>query len=195
LKRLIANPLTIVVAVTVLASLAAVVPAHSSGMIFGVRPGQLVQRAYFGADMGRVVPMVGLDFLGISASVEDVDISASIYVPHVGARFYFGPPRAAGNVVPYIEGSLMFSFATADLGGADELEDLVKDALGFWGVGVLFGAEYFFTDRFSVAGEYGLHYLKDSIDATGDDPDAILEADVDAGFKTSYTGVALNFHF
>lgn len=167
-------------------------------MLFGVRPGQLMQRAYFGADMGRIVPMVGLDFLSISVEAEDADISAALYIPHVGARFYFGAPRAAGNVVPYIEGSLMYSFASADLGGASEFESMVEDILGFWGIGVLFGAEYFFSDRFSVAGEYGLHYLMDSAEISLEGGDIIedpIETEIKAGIKTSYTGVALSFHF
>jgi hypothetical protein len=165
-------------------------------MIFGVRPGQLLQRAYFGADMGRMVPMIGLDYVGISVGMEDTDISGSLFVPHVGARFYFGPPRAEGNVVPYIEGSLMYSYASVSVGeGAEEYEDLAKDILGFWGIGVLFGAEYFFSDRFSVAGEYGFHYLKDSVDLTLEDIEEPIDEEVSAAFKTSYTGVALSFHF
>ncbi|MFZ1945937.1 MAG: hypothetical protein WAW06_00125 [bacterium] len=195
MKMSMSKPLVTVAAVAVLAGLVAAMPAQSAGYIFGVRPGQLLQRAYFGADMGKFVPMVGLDYLGVSLEADDLDISASLFVPHVGARMYFGGARAAGNVVPYIEGSLMYSFAMVNLGeGASELEDIVEDALGFWGIGVLFGAEYFFSDRFSVAGEYGLHYLKDTIDLGGE-IEEMADSEVKAGLKTTYTGVALSFHF
>jgi hypothetical protein len=141
------------------------------------------------------VPMVGLDYLGVSLEADELEVSGSLLVPHVGARIYFGGTRAAGNVVPYIEGSLMYSFAMTDLGeGANELEDVVEDALGFWGIGLLFGAEYFFSDRFSVAGEYGLHYLKDTIDMGGE-IEEMADSEVTAGLKTPYTGVALSYHF
>jgi len=196
-KRSISKPLITVATVAILAGLVAAMPAQSAGYIFGVRPGQLLQRAYFGADMGKFVPMVGLDYLGVSLEAEGLDVSGSLFVPHVGARMYFGGARAAGNVVPYIEGSLMYSFAMTDLGegeGAGALEDVVEDALGFWGIGLLFGAEYFFSDRFSVAGEYGLHYLKDTIDLGGEIEET-ADGEITAGLKTSYTGVALSFHF
>jgi hypothetical protein len=197
LKRLFDKPLALVVGATLLVGLVATAPAHSSGMIFGVRPGQLLQKAYFGADMGSIVPMVGLDFLSVSVSAEDADISAGVYIPHIGARYYFGGTRTTGNVIPYVEGSLMFSYATADLGGATEYESMVEDILGFWGIGAIFGAEYFFSDRFSVAGEYGLHYLKDSADLNIEDSDIVdaFEAKIDAALKTTYVGAAISFHF
>jgi len=59
--------------------LSSTMPALCGGWIFGVRPGSTVESAFFGADMGTVTPIVGLDFLGVSVSVEDDDLSASMF--------------------------------------------------------------------------------------------------------------------
>jgi hypothetical protein len=180
--------------------LASTVPALCGGWIFGVRPGSTVESAFFGADMGTVTPIVGLDFLGVTVTVEDADISASMYIPHFGARIYMGGAGSTGAVVPYVQGTFMKSFASIDLGGADAaLEDAVADLLSFYGIGLAFGAEYFFADRFSLGGEYGLRYIKTSGELELEldilDEPISMDSDLEVSYRTSYAGVSLNFHF
>jgi hypothetical protein len=197
-KRVITRPMSLAAAVAVLVALVATAPAHCSGIIFGVRPGQMTQSAYIGTKMGSLVPMVGLDFLALSVSAEDTDMSASIYIPHAGVRVYLGSQNAVGSVRPYLEGSFMYSIASVDLGGLGAIEKTIEDVLTFWGFNAIFGAEYSFSERFGVSGEYGLRYIKDtakiSIDA-GDIITTPVETKLDAAFKSSYVAVGLNFHF
>ena len=182
-------------AVAVLVALVAAVPAQCSGILFGVRPGQMTQSAYIGTKVGSLVPMVGLDFLALSVSVDTTDISAAVYIPHAGVRMYLGSPAAVGGVRPYLEASVMYSIASVDLGGLGALEETVKNVLTFWGFNAIFGAEYSFSERFGVSGEYGLRYIKDTAKIDTGDLADVPKTELKAAFKASYVGVGLNFHF
>jgi hypothetical protein len=182
-------------AVAVLVALVAAVPAQCSGILFGVRPGQMTQSAYIGTKMGSLVPMVGLDFIALSVSADTADISAAIYIPHAGVRMYLGSPAAVGGVRPYLEASFMYSIASVDLGGLGALEETVKNVLTFWGFNAIFGAEYSFSERFGVSGEYGLRYIKDTAKIDTGDLVDVPKTELKAAFKASYVGVGLNFHF
>jgi hypothetical protein len=190
----------IVTALSLAIVVCSAVPALSGGWIFGVRPGTTVESACFGADMGAVTPIVGLDFLTVSVGVEDEDVSASMYVPHFGARVYLNSNMSSGSVVPYLQGTFMKSFASVDMGDVDaDLEDSIGDLLSFYGISLAFGAEYFFSDIFSVGGEYGLRYMKTSSDLEvdldiGDEP-IELDSELEVSYKASYAVVSLNFHF
>jgi len=197
-RSTITRPLA-VAAVAVLVALAVTAPADCSGKMFGVRPGQIVQSAYFGFGSGAIVPVFGIDFLGLSVGIEDADLSAGLYIPHAGVRVYLSPKNAVGNVRPYVEGSLLYSIATVDLGsGSSDLEKMAKDALSFWGFTGIFGCEYYFSERFSVSGEYGLRYIRDSADlkiAAGDIITDPVDSKLTVSYRHSYTAAALNFHF
>jgi len=180
--------------------LSSTMPALCGGWIFGVRPGSTVESAFFGADMGTVTPIVGLDFLGVSVSVEDADLSASMFIPHFGARVYLGGPGTTGAVVPYLQGTVMKSFASIDVGDeSTELEDAIGDLLSFYGITLAFGAEYFFAESFSLGGEYGLRYIKTSADLNVDldilDEPISMDSNLEIAYRASYAGVSLNFHF
>ncbi len=180
--------------------LSSALPALCGGWVFGVRPGSTVESAYFGPNMGTVVPFVGLDFLGVSLTVEDADVSASMYVPSFGARVYLNSNTTSGAVVPYIQGAFMKSFASVDLGeGTADIENAIGDLLSFYGISVAFGAEYFFAERFSLGGEYGLRYFKTSADVSVDldvlDEPISVDSNLEAAYRASYAGVSLNFHF
>lgn len=180
--------------------LSSTIPALCGGWIFGVRPGSTVESAYFGPDMGTVVPIFGLDFLGASVTVEDAEVSASMYVPHFGARVYLNSSMTTGAVVPYVQGTFMKSFASIDLGDVDpDLEDAIGDLLSFYGISLAFGAEYFFAERFSLGGEYGLRYIKTSSDLNVEldilDEPISMDSNLEIAYRASYAGVSLNFHF
>ena len=198
-KKLLGAPVLVaVICVTLFMSSA--VPAFCGGSLFGVRPGSLVQSAYFGFGSGSMVGLVGLDFLKASVTVEDSDISASAYVPNFGLRFYLNPGLVSGAVVPYLQGTFMKSFASIDIGDSEsELTDAIGDLLSFYGFSIAFGAEYFFSDRFSVGGEYGLRYIMTSteMDVAIDILDEPIEvdSDLDVSYGASYAAVCLNFHF
>ncbi|HVP57290.1 MAG TPA: hypothetical protein VMU02_04285 [bacterium] len=198
MRSAIARPFVIVLA-TVVAIAALSAPGFCFGKMFGVRPGEIVQTAYFGFGSGAIVPLVGIDFLSISASVEDTDISASLYIPHAGVRFYLSSKNALGNVRPYVEGAVLHSIASVDLGGlSSDYEKMAEDALSFWGFTGIFGCEYYFSERFSVAGEYGMRYIRSSTDlkiSAGDIITNPIDSKLKVSYEHSYTAAALNFHF
>jgi hypothetical protein len=94
----------------------------------------------------------------------------------------------------------MKSFASVDLGGGDsELEDSIGELLSFYGLSLAFGAEYFFSDFFSIGGEYGLRYMKTSSDLEVDldilDEPVELDSELEVSYRASYAVASLNFHF
>jgi hypothetical protein len=198
MRSFIARPSLVLAAVAVLVALTAAAPGHCGGLIFGIQPGQIVQSAYFASDMGSVAPLVGLDLLSVSLGIEDFDASVRLFIPHFGARIYLNPNRSSGNVVPYLEGTFLYAFPSVDLGDESSLEEMVEDVLGFWGFTAVFGAEYFFSDRFSVGGEYGLRYLRDSAELEIEEGDIIeeeIDSEVTVSYNASYVAASLNFHF
>jgi hypothetical protein len=67
-------------------------------------------------------------------------------------------------VAPYFLGDFFFSMASVKVDDVEpEEEELMEDILQFWGLGLAFGGEYYFSDGFSVGGEYGIRYLKNSV--------------------------------
>jgi hypothetical protein len=176
--------------------------AQSKGIAFGVKPGLLpLQSAYVGMNSGRLQPYIGLDV--VSASVEMTErygegeqntdkISGTLFIPHLGSKLFLKPQNTEGEVAPYLLGAFLFSLASVDGGdGADtESEDYVKELLEFWGLSVAFGAEYSFSDRFAVGGEFGLRYLHDGAREPGDEEFA---DEISVAFAATYAALTLNF--
>jgi hypothetical protein len=224
--------------------------AEGSGFVFGVKPGNTINSAYFGYKFGNIVPMVGADILWLSASgtytdenvdryyddyddvwrehrsVESVSIDgeAFLVMPHLGGKLYFG----SKDVKPYLYANFFFSIPSvkAEAESKDEswyyydgelidyyvedaeslskeYKDLIEDVLGFWGITLGGGAEYFFGEHFSVGGEYGIRIIANSIDqsSTTDEDYGTesyteqVDTEVSASVKVSYAIVTLNYHF
>ncbi len=188
--------------VAVLALVSLPVLAVGAPVVFSVSPGELLQSAHVGLDMQTFVPYVGLDIAGAhgkatydrtyysydftnsryyrdEVSHQEMEGSATLIVPHIGARMYFG---AGKDVKPYVFAELMKSMAfvkgtstsqstyynaAGAVTGTDESsqkldgaqKDMITDLMGFWGINVGFGGEYAFSERFGVTGEYVLRYL------------------------------------
>ncbi|MFH1218974.1 MAG: hypothetical protein V1694_00775 [Candidatus Eisenbacteria bacterium] len=147
--------------------------------------------------------------------------SAFLLIPHLGAKMYMGDR----DIRPYLFGSVFFSIplvnaeseeryeyweyengeltehhvdtSNEDLNKEDE--NLIKDALGFWGFSFGFGTEYFLSDSFSIGGEYGIRLLLDGIgrkETHGDHEDGeILKDEASAKVGLTYAVVTLNYHF
>ncbi len=221
-----------------------------SNLVFGVKPGNMINSAYMGLKIGNLVPMIGADMMWLSASAkykhenldswydsydditykhrdvdtEDLKGSAFLLVPHIGAKLLMG----SKDMRPYVFGNLFFSIPSVNAESnsrneswyyedgvevdhyldtdSDRLdaktEEVIKDALSFWGMTLAGGAEYFFSDHFSVGGEYGIRLLFNTAeykDTSGNGPDPdyqeTWEGEVSASFKISYALVALNYYF
>jgi hypothetical protein len=171
---------------------------------FGVKPGIMMQSSSFGLAYPRWQPYAGIDWIGIAVHVNGGDASASVFIPHVGVKYFLKPSEVKGHIAPYILGDLFFSLASVSMDGASGAEEeAAQDILEFWGLGIAFGAEYYFTDAFSVGGEYGIRYLHDSVDRHADTypgyggssyEDEITDQ-FSVAFKVTYTAISVNYHF
>ncbi len=225
-----------------------------SDVVFGVKPGTVINSAYFGLKMDNLVPMVGADVLWITASGEytstednhwgsfysgtifrekrvsdlEFDGSALLVIPHIGAKYLLG----SGDVRPYFFANAFFSIPSVKLetdrrdewwsyeddklvdhgkdSGSENLDsktkETINDILGFWGVTLGGGAEYFFSERFSIGGEYGIRLFFNSVDISnvpaGPDADSYgetytgeWEGELSASLRLTYAVVSLNFYF
>jgi hypothetical protein len=147
---------------------------------FGFERGKLTP--YVGLDflaMGVDVKYTERDeWSGGSWEEDTVDMSGSaiLVIPTFGVRYAL----AGEELKPYLFGSLLKSFAFVSAEGkevhrwggpggsgqdideydlGDEEEELVEEILGVWGLDFGFGAEYPFSEHFSVAGQYGLRII------------------------------------
>ena len=162
--------------------------------------------------------------------------SAFLLVPNIGAKYYFSTDFSAGSMVPYLKGSLFFSIPSVkgeyseryydwyydEYGQLEEFysdvdewkldgkdEEMVKDILSFWGINLFGGCEYYFSDKFSIGGEFGVRLLFNSFEASdesydewGDPYSGYYESDrdawkteVSATFKITQALINLNYSF
>jgi len=225
--------------------------ASAVGITFTAKPGALMNTAEVGIDLGMVEPYFGMDLVWISVSNDltdsevyqsgdyrwqqsysyNVEGSALMLIPHLGAKFNFGK-RAAGEIRPFVRGSMFMSLVSVSVSGSeeesesvwydympgyapddsyhwendletDEAEDIAKELLSFFGIELAFGAEYFFTEKFSLGGEFGVRAIMndfevtDSYQQSGQD---YIENDewkneMSIHFRMSYAVFNLNFYF
>jgi opacity protein-like surface antigen len=199
--------------VCAMVAIALLVPVLASAMVFSVSPGQLLQGGQLGLSSGKFQPYIGLDIMGASGKVklsdtesdafEEMSASATLYIPSIGTRYYFG----GSDVKPYVYAGFLKSIATVSVkdetdAGADELEGDVKDQLtsllGFWGINAGFGTEYAFSEHFAVGGEYGFRYLRTHAEGDGGAGALMGEGTADeitASLKSSTVRVVLNYKF
>jgi hypothetical protein len=226
--------------IVLLATLALVPRVSRAGdLVFSVSPGSTVESAQVGKHMGNWMPYFGLDLLGISAkaspksdysyvsggttyrevSSDEIEGSANLIVPHIGARLYFGDAKK--DVRPYVYGDLLKSFAfvsgsskgsSADYANgvvtstssydhslSDDDKDQLQQILGVLGVSGGFGCEYSFSERFSVGGEYGVRYFHTSTEGrTTTDSGSfglndLMSSELSGSLKYSTARLWLNF--
>ena len=109
-----------------------------------------------------------------------------------GVKLYL-KPRTAGTTSPYFLADLFKAFTSIDPGEVDDAtEDLiasVEEMLSPFGLNLGFGAEYHFSDRFSVGGEYGLRYLMSSTEFDE------IDMKVSTNIGMTYAAITANFVF
>jgi len=176
-------------------------------MIFGVKPAAVVQSSYFGFIAGASMVIVfGLDYarvgvevkggidedLGVDLSDIEAQGSGSMMMPHGGAKLYL-KPRAAGATSPYFLVDIFKAFTTVDLGQDDDTiqdaEEFAADLLSPFGVNLGFGAEYNFSDRFSLGGEYGFRYMMSSSEMSE------VDLEITTTLGMTYAALTANFAF
>ncbi|MBL7192146.1 hypothetical protein ISS30_10675 [bacterium] len=177
----------------------------------------------------------GAAFQTISKETYEMNGNAILFVPHAGLKIYFNDEFITGKTIPYLRGGFFMSIPSVSVDWKEtdenwyyengvlvdydpwedsgELEDeeleLVEDILSFWGLEIGFGAEYFFSDNFSLGGEFGMRMLFNDVKASGDDEwssgqqgssyyehqTEAWEDEVSATFKLTYAVLTLNYHF
>ena len=191
---------------------------------FGVKPGIGLNGAYFGVNInGNVVPFIGFDYIGASGTLEESGVrydynlsqlidysdkdeaSVSIYNLSIGGKFFFMNVQA---IKSYFTGTFFKPFFSADYKQNGETETKVKDAvdnLNIWGLSFGFGTEYYFSDNFSVGGEFGMRLFMGTFKRTekhnvyNPNTGTMLETDrnynADLNLQLTYSVVSLNYYF
>jgi hypothetical protein len=213
--------------------------AQAGKIVFSVSPGQAVESAQLGLSTGTIMPYFGFDLLGVAAKAktrstnsyvvgtdvvlidqtEDLKGSAMLFIPHFGARLYFGK----NDVRPYVFGDVLKSIASVNVEGVqearaylngvlvdtaresialgDEAEEQIKKVLGFWGVSTGFGGEYAFSEHFNLGGEYALRWFHTSTKSgsSGGSPvdnyASLYDYEVSGSLKMSTGRIWLNYRF
>ncbi|MFZ5433997.1 MAG: hypothetical protein ACOZB3_09520 [Calditrichota bacterium] len=172
-------------------------------LVFGVKPGMLVQSSYFGLAYEKFQPYIGVDWVGLAVKTETGDAAGSVIIPHLGAKYYVKPSWRSQHVAPYFTGDWFFSIAAVDIDAYEsEEEEMVKQLLEFWGLGIGFGAEYYFSEHFCVGGEYGLRYMHNGVDEHkrtehyqwGDYTETVND-EFSFAFRMTYAVISLGFRF
>lgn len=82
-------------------------------------------------------------------------------------------------------------------------EDMVKDILGVWGFNLGFGSEYFFSENFSIGGEYVFRLFATSTEDKGEEGSRgggyqwgrTWKDELSGSLKMSYAAIVLNYYF
>ncbi|MBN2369359.1 MAG: hypothetical protein JXO72_02615 [Vicinamibacteria bacterium] len=185
--------------------------ASAQSVVFSVKiGGDSLQTAQLGLNKERFQPYFGVDYFSLSGKAMDIEAGLSLFVPHVGARYYF----SSEPVRPYVYGGFFKAMSSVklDIAGENSLDDdtkkLLEDMLGFKGFKLGFGGEYRVNEHFSVGGEFGMNLYSLSAESKGlSDLDDIeiddvwygiasdLETEISASLRRTYAVAALNFYF
>ena len=190
---------------------------------FTVNPGWNYNGANFGYKAGIFLPYAGVTYFGGSSKISNTyttfnynsnmmeevsnvtEFKGNVILPTIGCRFYFlntGDLKAFANVnttKPIVTAKYVYN-GTED----PDLNDYVKN-LSVWAGEVGFGAEYSFSNNFSISGEFGFRWVRATFKDTHDDqvynPNTGLNEthphtyDVRGFMAPTYSKVSLNFYF
>jgi hypothetical protein len=114
--------------------------------------------------------------------------------PNLGIKLYL-KRRGSREVCPYFLLGFFKTYASVDRGAKSAwekaTEELVEELNSPWGFFPAFGAEYFFSNNFSLGGEGGLRFSFADAGAGWDETVVNLDDD----YFAHYIGLTLNFRF
>lgn len=171
-------------------------------------------------------PYYNINYRYKTIETDKLSASAFLVVPHFGLKMFMGTkdvkPYLFGNVflsIPsvsaeskskdelweYENDQLMYHYVDSESEAMDkETEELVEDILSFWGITFGAGAEYFFSENFSIGGEFGIRLIFDKIEYGDKDSGEYGQyesysqewnTEVNASFRMSYAVFSLNYYF
>lgn len=195
-------------------------PANLAAQIsFGVRLGTSsglghlgptnLQGGYFGVELGeRSVVLGGFDFSKFVIEDEERN-SVSSFIPFVGMK-YFLRDRYEAGVAPYLRGDFFKAISRfPNMGDSalllvsgllgpqqvtmteNEAEEFLEEVFSPWGFTVSFGAEYFFAEKFSLGGEFGLKNAFSKAEVNLSETGEL--STTEARFHDTYVALTLNF--
>jgi hypothetical protein len=164
---------------------------------------------------------------------ETLNAHGFLLIPHFGAKLYFKQGAGDTPVNVYGRGGMFFSIPSVNMKGerveeewlyengaqtdhdqrkedlklSDSDRKLANDILSFWGFDFALGAEYCFSPKFSVGGEYGLRFLLNSIvwkdksesswgdENYGGSDGSSWKEELDATFRMTYSAINLTYRF
>jgi len=206
-----------IVAAAALVIVVAAGAVHAQGgFAFCAKPGMLVNAAQFGYKSDALFAGVGLEFasVGVSTKYSHIDSSysyestskldVSLFLPQLAFRYFFSP-TAAGEVHPYAAASVFYSLSSVRIQTSDgettvrdtSAERIVSDVLnGNVGGTLAFGGEYFFTENFSLGGEFGCRALFGGVsEESSGYYGGTYKYDYNLGLGVVYTALGLNYYF
>jgi hypothetical protein len=159
----------------------------STGTRIGYRSGQLhlfgtLDYASLGGETETIVP---------NGENSSADGNYSLTTVGLGTRYMFAAPqKAEQEVIPYTVGSVYTVIPGGDFD--DEVNGFNYDS--YWDLGFLagFGADYYFTDSFSIGGEFGLKGLFGGVTSEVNNSD--LERTTNLNSFQLYSGVNFSFY-
>lgn len=189
---------------------------------FGVSPGFNLNSAYFGYNIDyRFVPYVSLQYFrgsftqDISTYEQDIntgelapvnrliEASGGLIIPTIGLKYFaFESDELRGYFNANISKPMVSSRFEIDGDEPDGYEDPTEN-LSIWAGELGFGTEYFFSESFSLGGEFGLRWIRVNDEISGTevffDPNTgeMVESETDLAFNFSptYAKISLNFYF
>ena len=202
-----------VTAMTLVIAIAAAAAYAQGGFAFCAKPGMLVNAAQFGYKSDALFAGVGLEFasVGVSAKSSYTDssytseytskVDVSLFLPQLALRYFFSP-TVAGEVRPYAAASIFYSLSSVRIQTSDgqttvrdtSAERMLSDVLnGNVGGTLAFGGEYFFTENFSLGGEFGCRALFGGV--SEENYGGTYKYNYSLGLGVVYTALGLNFYF
>jgi hypothetical protein len=215
--------------------LAGVTGMTTAQFVFGVKPGLTMNSGQVGFKMNNLVLLGGLEFLRTTATTDEsgtrlnyvysplppygsyqlapysdkTESSANIYVPFIGAKLLLGG-QETGKAGAYVTGYIakpIVSGKSVTNGKEDESTKKLLDNLGVWAFQAGFGGEYFFSESFSIGGEFGLRAFLATYNKEDSQTQTVFDGvttrsytttskyNLDLGLGITYSTLCLNFYF
>jgi hypothetical protein len=172
-----------------------------SQMTFTVKPGFNLNSANIGYKTGNLNPYGGIQFLNAYSSFKDKNdtydpddrkTATNIYMPYIGAKYFlFSKASVKGSAGLTVFKPLLWAKEKNHGKETDSYDDL-KD-ISLWGSELYFGSEYYFTENFSIGGEFGFRFAlyKDHYESDYSD----YEYDEAYHINMTYVAGSMNFYF
>jgi hypothetical protein len=109
------------------------------------------------------------------------EASLNIYSPTIGIKLLLGGPE---KVDAYLTASVSKPIISGKASSNGKEEDVQKylDNLSVWGYQFGFGGEYFFSDNFSLGGEFGLRFFSTKYSQENTNTESVYVGSSQTGF-------------